>query len=97
MEEVRQRRKEEAAATRERISEIRRRMRAGESWQSRVNSLLAVLYPVLLLLVLLLGLYCSYLYYSSAGLREDQGSPTTGVEDILEEQEEAVEEILAEE
>ena len=94
--EVRHRRREEAAATKEKIQEIRRRMKAGETWQSRVNRLMALLYPLLFLLVLALGLYCGYMYWQAGRLQEAQGKDQE-VGGILQEQEEEVEEILAEE
>jgi len=90
--EVRQRRREEAAATRERVADIRRKMREGESWQTRVNSLLALLYPCLLLLLLGLAAYCCYLYTTLPARVEEVEEVRGG---ILEEVEE-VEDILAE-
>ena len=98
---MRQRRREDTAATRERITEIRRKMKAGETWQARVNRLLAVLYPVLLVAAVGLGLYCGYQYYHSLPEQEAGGGPRPG-QDILQERgdvlgEEAVEEIIAEE
>jgi hypothetical protein len=101
MDSVRQRRREDAAATRDRITEIRRRMKAGETWQARANRLLAVLYPLLLLAAVGLGVYCGYQYYHSRpGLETGEGPRPA--QDILEERgdalgEEAVEEIIAEE
>ena len=97
--EVRHRRREEAAATKEKIQEIRRRMKAGETWQSRVNRLLAILYPLLFMLLLALGLYCGYMYWQARRLlQEVQGKEQEQeVGGILQEQEEEVEEILAEE
>ena len=98
--EVRHRRREEAAATKEKIQEIRRRMKAGETWQSRVNRLLALLYPLLFFLILALGLYCGYMYWQARRLQEAQGKEQEQEQElggILQEQEEEVEEILAEE
>ena len=90
--EVRQRRREEAAVTRERVENIRRRMREGETWQARVNSITSILYPCLLLLLLGLAAYCCYLYITFPARVEEVEEEVRG--GILEEAEE-VEDILA--
>ena len=125
MDSVRQRRREEAAATRERISEIKKKMQvwkivlllctahckkittshfqASETWQSRVNRVLAILYPLLLVLALSLGAYCVYqyttIYMNSRTGTQQEEVGVEGIEedDILEAMDDgSIEEILAE-
>ena len=77
---------------------------ASETWQSRVNRVLAILYPFLLLLALGLGAYCCYKYATiymdswDHGTQEREGDKTNLENDILEELDDGgVEDILAEE
>ena len=77
---------------------------ASETWQSRVNRVLALLYPFLLLLALGLGAYCCYKYATiymdswEHGSRERGGDKINVESDLLEEVEDsAIEDILAEE
>ena len=77
---------------------------ASETWQSRVNRVLAILYPFLLLLALGLGAYCCYKYATiymdswEHGSRERGGDKINVESDLLEEVEDsAIEDILAEE
>ena len=78
---------------------------ASETWQSRVNRVLAILYPFLLLLALGLGAYCCYKYATIYMDSWEQGSQERGGDkikvesDLLEEVDEdgGIEDILAEE
>ena len=75
---------------------------ASETWQSRVNRVLAILYPLLLVLALSLGAYCVYQYTtiymnSRAGTQEEVGVEGIVEDDILEVMDDgSIEEILAE-
>ena len=77
---------------------------ASETWQSRVNRVLAILYPFLLLLALGLGAYCCYKYATiymdswDQKIQEGEGDKINVESDILEEVDDGgIEEILAEE
>ena len=77
---------------------------ASETWQSRVNRVLAILYPFLLLLALGLAAYCCYKYATiymdswNHEVQEREGDKINAENDILEEVDDGgIEEILAEE
>ena len=78
---------------------------ASETWQSRVNRVLAILYPFLLLLALGLGAYCCYKYATiymdswEHGNQERGGDKIKVENDLLEEMNDdgGIEDILAEE
>lgn len=92
-ENVRQRIKTEKAALKEKVEEIRRKMKEKEANQQRKESLLVVLKPVFCILLVILLVIGLFVYFSQEWVDSDMGNPLA--EDTMDGLEE-VEEIIAE-